>query len=146
MLRDGDVVAGDHRRPIVPAVGPTGAAGSVVRLADHLARRTNARLAVARRSPRPGSGSAIRPVRPMPHGATSAAPSSRLCRGDCRRARRHDRGAGYEVSFALVGQGLAPAARRFGVARDAAHLERLVAEAGAGRGRDQSGPLPILRA
>jgi hypothetical protein len=43
---------------------------------------------------------------------------------------------GYDVSFALFGAELEPAARRFAVAETLSHLERLVAEGRAQRGRD----------
>jgi hypothetical protein len=40
---------------------------------------------------------------------------------------------GYDVSYALFGSDLNPAARRFAVAETLSHLERLVREGGARR-------------
>jgi glyoxylase-like metal-dependent hydrolase (beta-lactamase superfamily II) len=44
--------------------------------------------------------------------------------------------SGYELSFALFGRDLKPAARRFAVAETLSHLERLVADGGARRSED----------
>jgi glyoxylase-like metal-dependent hydrolase (beta-lactamase superfamily II) len=124
LLRDRVLIAGDHLLPTIsPAVGlyPDSRPDP---LGDYLAslERTaslDLRLAL------PGHGEPI----DDPGGRSRALIEHHRNRLDAT-ARAVDDGAetGYEVSLALFGQDLAPAARRFAVAETLSHLERLVAE------------------
>ena len=59
--------------------------------------------------------------------------------GAAEAALRSEPQSGYELSFALFGGELKPAARRFAVAETLSHLERLVLEERAARREDDGG-------
>jgi glyoxylase-like metal-dependent hydrolase (beta-lactamase superfamily II) len=122
--RDGVLIAADHvLDPISPTVGLWPASRP-----DPLADYLNALERTIELAPRIAFGG---------HGETIEDPVAR-----CRTLIEHHRGrldaaesalgaepqSGYEISFALFGTELKPAARRFAVAETLSHLERLCAQ------------------
>jgi glyoxylase-like metal-dependent hydrolase (beta-lactamase superfamily II) len=132
LLRDGVLVSGDHvLDPISPAVGlypdsepdPLGSYLSSLRRTVELAPR----LAL------PGHGE---PIADPVARARALLEHHRARLEETAAALSSEPRTGYDVSFALFGADLAPAARRFAVAETLSHLERVVAEGGAVRGGD----------
>ena len=135
LLRDGVLVAADHLLdPITPTVGlwPESRPDP---LGDYLAALT----ATAELEPRlalPGHGEPIED----PVGRAReliAHHAERLTATED--ALGPEPQTGYQLSFALFGAELKPAARRFAVAETLSHLERLVLEGGATRHEDSGG-------
>jgi glyoxylase-like metal-dependent hydrolase (beta-lactamase superfamily II) len=129
LLREGVLVAGDHLLdPISPAVGlyPDSRPDP---LGDYLAslRRT---IELAPRLALPGHGDPI--VDPVAR-ARALIEHHRVRLAEAAAALAGEPRSAYELSFALFGQDLAPAARRFAVAETLSHLERLGLEERAGR-------------
>jgi len=127
LIRDGVLVAADHvLDPISPAVGlyPESRPDPLGDYLESLERvvELEPRLAL------PGHGEPI---------ADPAERARELIRHHRERLRRTaaalgpEPRTGYDVSLALFGLDLKPAARRFAVAESLSHLERLVAEGGA---------------
>jgi glyoxylase-like metal-dependent hydrolase (beta-lactamase superfamily II) len=131
LLRDGVLVAGDHLLdPISPAVGlyPDSRPDP---LGDYLASLART-IELAPRLALTGHGE---PIGDPAGRAQALIEHHRLRLAETVAALDGTPRSGYELSFALFGQDLAPAARRFAVAETLSHLERLVAEGGAVRGR-----------
>jgi len=127
LLRDGVLVAADHvLDPISPAVGlyPESRPDPLGDYLESLERVVELEPRVAL----PGHGEPI---------ADPAERARELIRHHGERLRRTaaalgpEPRTGYDVSLALFGLDLKPAARRFAVAESLSHLERLVAEGGA---------------
>ncbi len=132
LFRDGVLIAGDHvLDPISPAVGlyPESRPDP---LGDYLASLERV-VELAQRVAYGGHGEPI---------ADPAARARDLIRHHRERLRRTAASLGleprtaYDVSLALFGLDLKPAARRFAVAESLSHLERLVLEGGAARTGD----------
>ena len=124
LVRDGVLVAGDHLLPTIsPAVGlyPDSRPDPLGDYLASLERTATIGLTLAL----PGHGDPIGD----PAGRSRALIEHHRNRLDAT-ADAVDGGArtGYEVSLALFGRDLAPAARRFAVAETLSHLERLVIE------------------
>ena len=133
MLRRDDVLIGaDHvLDPITPAVG-LWPESSEDPLGDYL----GALATVVELAPRvvlPGHGEPI--VDPARRAAAIVAHHRERLEATAVALSDGPR-TGYEVSLALFGAELAPAARRFAVAETLSHLERLVLEGGAERAED----------
>jgi glyoxylase-like metal-dependent hydrolase (beta-lactamase superfamily II) len=130
--RDGVLVAADHvLQPISPAVGlyPQSRPDP---LGDYLASLERV-IELEPRVALPGHGE------PIPNPAERARELIRHHRERLRRtaaALGDEPRTGYDVSLALFGLDLKPAARRFAVAESLSHLERLVVEGGAERDGD----------
>jgi glyoxylase-like metal-dependent hydrolase (beta-lactamase superfamily II) len=133
-LRDGVLIGGDHLlRTISPAVGlyPESRPDP---LGDYLASLERT-VELAPRVVYPGHGE------PLHDAATRARElidhhSARL--DDTAAALSQRPRTAYEVSLELFGRDLSPTQRRFAVAETLSHLERLVREDRAGRGRDDT--------
>jgi glyoxylase-like metal-dependent hydrolase (beta-lactamase superfamily II) len=124
LVRDGVLVAGDHLLPrISPAVGlyPDSRPDPLADYLDSLERTAALDLRIAL----PGHGDPI---------ANPAGRARELIEHHRRRLDDTEAAldaaplSAYEVSLALFGADLAPAARRFAVAETLSHLERLVRE------------------
>lgn len=132
LLRDGVLLGGDHvLDPITPAVGlwPDSREDP---LGDYLV----ALEAVAQRSPTvvlPGHGD---PIEDVAGRARAIVAHHRGRLEETAAALGREPRTGYEVSYPLFGDALAPGARRFAVAEALSHLERLVREGGAVRHED----------
>jgi glyoxylase-like metal-dependent hydrolase (beta-lactamase superfamily II) len=132
LLRDGVLVSGDHvLDPISPAVGlyPDSRSDPLGDYLDSL-RRT---IELEPRLALPGHGE---PIENPAARARALLEHHRVRLEETAAALVDGPRTGYDVSFALFGADLAPAARRFAVAETLSHLERLVAEGGAVRGND----------
>ena len=135
LLRDGVLAAGDHLLdPITPTVGlwPESRPDP---LADYLAA-LEATIALEPTLALPGHGEPIED----PVGRAYALLDhhrERLARTAA--ALGDDPSTAYAVSFALFGDDLKPAARRFAVAETLSHLEHLVLQGGAGRLQSDGG-------
>jgi glyoxylase-like metal-dependent hydrolase (beta-lactamase superfamily II) len=132
LARDGVIVSGDHLLdPISPAVGlyPDSRPDP---LGDYLASLGRT-IELAPRLALPGHGE---PLTDPVGRARALVEHHRVRLEETAAALGAEPRTGYDVSFALFGAELAPAARRFAVAETLSHLERLVAEGGAARGRD----------
>jgi glyoxylase-like metal-dependent hydrolase (beta-lactamase superfamily II) len=132
LLRGGVLVSGDHvLDPISPAVGryPDSRPDPLGDYLDSL-RRT---IELAPQLALPGHGE---PIENPAARARALLEHHRLRLEETAAALTDGPRTGYDVSFALFGVELAPAARRFAVAETLSHLERLVAEGGAVRGSD----------
>ena len=135
LLRDGVLAAGDHLLdPITPTVGlwPESRPDP---LADYLAA-LEATIALEPTLALPGHGEPIED----PVGRAYALLDhhrERLSRTAA--ALGDDPSTAYAVSFALFGDDLKPAARRFAVAETLSHLEHLVLQGGAGRRESDGG-------
>jgi glyoxylase-like metal-dependent hydrolase (beta-lactamase superfamily II) len=131
LTSDGVLVAGDHLLdPISPAVGlyPDSRPDP---LADYLASLERT-IELAPRLALTGHGE---PIRDPVGRARALIEHHRFRLAETVAALERTPQSGSELSFALFGQDLAPAARRFAVAETLSHLERVVAEGGAERGR-----------
>ena len=135
LLRDGVLAAGDHLLdPITPTVGlwPESRPDP---LADYLTA-LEATIALEPTLALPGHGEPIEnPVRRA--SALLDHHRERLARTAA--ALGDDPSTAYAVSFALFGDDLKPAARRFAVAETLSHLEHLVLQGGAGRRESEGG-------
>jgi glyoxylase-like metal-dependent hydrolase (beta-lactamase superfamily II) len=135
LLRDGVLAAGDHLLdPITPTIGlwPESRPDP---LADYL-RALEETIALEPTLALPGHGELIED----PVGRARellAHHGERLERTGA--ALGEDPSTAYEVSFALFGDDLKPAARRFAVAETLSHLEHLVLHGGAGRRESDGG-------
>jgi glyoxylase-like metal-dependent hydrolase (beta-lactamase superfamily II) len=132
LLADGALIAGDH---LLPGISPTVGLWPDSRpdpLGDYLdsLRRT---IELAPRVAYGGHGS---PIDDPPARARDLLEHHRVRLDGTAAALGAEPRTGYDVSFALFGSELEPAARRFAVAETLSHLERLVAEGRAQRGRD----------
>jgi glyoxylase-like metal-dependent hydrolase (beta-lactamase superfamily II) len=139
--RDGVLIAADHiLDPISPAVGlyPESRPDPLGDYLESLQRVVELEPRIAYS----GHGEAIR---------NPVARSQELIRHHRERLRRTaaslgpEPRTGYDVSLALFGVDLKPAARRFAVAEALSHLERLVLEGGASR-NGSPGPISYTRA
>lgn len=132
LLKDGILVAADHLLPrITPTVGLWPASRSDP-LGDYLAalERTaelGARVAL------PGHGD---PISDPTSRARELQEHHRLRLEEMLAALGSEPKSGYELSFALFGEDLKPASRRFAVAETLSHAERLVNDAAARRHED----------
>ena len=141
LFKDGILVAGDHLLPrISPAIGrwpdssPEPLGDSVAALA--------ALPALAPRIALPGHGDPIddplaRAAELIEHHRERLDQLAAALDGESRSA--------YELSFPLFGPELTPAARRFAVAENASHLERLAREGRAERGTTGDGLIVYRR-
>jgi glyoxylase-like metal-dependent hydrolase (beta-lactamase superfamily II) len=131
-VRDGVLVAGDHLLPTIsPAVGlyPDSRPDPLGDYLDSLERTADLGLRVAL----PGHGEPI----DDPSSRSRALIEHHRNRLDATaEALEGGPKTGFDVSFALFGAELAPAARRFAVAETLSHLERLVVEGRAARQGD----------
>jgi glyoxylase-like metal-dependent hydrolase (beta-lactamase superfamily II) len=129
LLRDGVLIGGDHLLdPITPAVGLWPDASE-----DPLGDYLGALAAVVELAPRlvlPGHGD---PIHDPAGRAAAIVAHHRERLEETARALAGGPRTGFEVSLALFGRDLPPAARRFAVAETLSHLERLVREGGATR-------------
>jgi glyoxylase-like metal-dependent hydrolase (beta-lactamase superfamily II) len=134
LLRDGELVSGDHLLPdISPAVGlyPDSRPDPLGDYLDSLQRTAE----LAPRIAYPGHGDPIldpagRARELIEHHRNRLDATERSLAGASRPL------SGYDVSLALFGGALDPAARRFAVAETLSHLERLVVEGRAARAGD----------
>lgn len=129
LLRDGVLIGADHvLDPITPAVGlwPD---SSTDPLGDYLGALERT-IELAPRIVLPGHGD---PVLDPVGRARAIVEHHRVRLEETAAALVDGPRSGYEVSFALFGAELSPAARRFAVAETLSHLERLVLEGGARR-------------
>jgi glyoxylase-like metal-dependent hydrolase (beta-lactamase superfamily II) len=129
LVRDGVIVAGDHLLPrITPAVGlyPDSRPDPLGDYLDSLERTAalGVRLAL------PGHGE---PMHEPTARAREIVAHHRERLEATAAALGPEPRTGYDVSYALFGSDLNPAARRFAVAETLSHLERLVREGGARR-------------
>jgi glyoxylase-like metal-dependent hydrolase (beta-lactamase superfamily II) len=131
LLADGELMAGDHLLPgISPAVGlyPDSRPDP---LGDYLSSLERT-VALAPRVAYGGHGDPVddpvgRALELIAHHRARLDETAAAIAGGPR--------SGYEVSLVVFGAELAPAARRFAVAESLSHLERLVVEGRAARGR-----------
>jgi glyoxylase-like metal-dependent hydrolase (beta-lactamase superfamily II) len=141
LYRDGTLIAADHiLDPITPTVG-LWPASRPDPLGDYqlALERT---IELAPRLALPGHGEPIED----PVGRARALLEHHRERLDqTEAALTHDLKTGYAVSYALFGDDLKPAARRFAVAEALSHLERLVAE-GRGARHELDGVVAYTRA
>jgi glyoxylase-like metal-dependent hydrolase (beta-lactamase superfamily II) len=132
LVRDGVLVAGDHLLPTIsPAVGlyPDSRPDPLGDYLDSLERTADLGLRLAL----PGHGEPI----DDPSARSRALIEHHRNRLDATaEALVGGPKTGFDVSYALFGAELAPAARRFAVAETLSHLERLVVEGRAGRDGD----------
>jgi glyoxylase-like metal-dependent hydrolase (beta-lactamase superfamily II) len=132
LVRDGVLVAGDHLLPTIsPAIGlyPDSRPDPLGDYLDSLERTADLGLRLAL----PGHGEPI----DDPSARSRALIEHHRNRLDATaEALEGGPKTGFDVSFALFGAELAPAARRFAVAETLSHLERLVFEGRAGRRGD----------
>lgn len=129
LVRDGVLIAGDHLLPrITPAVGlyPDSRPDPLGDYLESLERTAALGLRLAL----PGHGD---PVDDPSGRAREIVEHHRRRLDETAAALRGTPRTGYEVSFPLFGEGLAPGARRFAVAETLSHLERLVREGRARR-------------
>jgi glyoxylase-like metal-dependent hydrolase (beta-lactamase superfamily II) len=132
LISDGLMLAGDHLLPrITPAVGlwPDSRPDP---LGDYL---DSLRMTIEL-EPRVVYGGHGDPIEDPPARARELIEHHRVRLGQTAAALGSEPRTGYDISFALFGMELTPAARRFAVAEALSHLERLVAEGHALRGRD----------
>jgi glyoxylase-like metal-dependent hydrolase (beta-lactamase superfamily II) len=134
LLKDGILIAADHLLPrITPTVGlwPASRADP---LGDYLGALERM-VELAPRIALPGHGDPI----PDPAGrARELQEHHHLRLQDAIAALGKEPKTGYELSFALFGDDLKPASRRFAVAETLSHAERLVNQAAALRHEDDS--------
>jgi glyoxylase-like metal-dependent hydrolase (beta-lactamase superfamily II) len=129
LLRDGVLLAADHvLDPITPAVGwyPDSRPDP---LGDYLASLARV-IELEPRVAYPGHGE---PIEDPAGRARDLVEHHRLRLEETAAALRDGPRTGFDVSHALFGRELKPAARRFAVAETLSHLERLVVEGGARR-------------
>jgi glyoxylase-like metal-dependent hydrolase (beta-lactamase superfamily II) len=132
LLSDGTLLAGDHLLPgISPAIGlwPDSRPDPLGDYLDSLRRTIEL-------APRVAYGGHGEPIGDPPGRARELLEHHRLRLDETAAALREGPRTGYDVSFAVFGALLAPAARRFAVAETLSHLERLVVEGRAARGGD----------
>jgi glyoxylase-like metal-dependent hydrolase (beta-lactamase superfamily II) len=132
LISDGRLMAGDHLLPgISPAIGlwPDSRPDPLGDYLDSL-RRT---VALAPRVAYGGHGD---PIDDPPARARELIEHHRVRLDETASALGTEPRTSYDVSFAVFGRELAPAARRFAVAETLSHLERLVAEGRARREGD----------
>jgi glyoxylase-like metal-dependent hydrolase (beta-lactamase superfamily II) len=135
LLRAGVLAAGDHLLdPITPTVGlwPESRPDP---LADYLAA-LEATIALEPTLALPGHGE---PIEDPVGRAHALLDHHRERLGRTAAALGEDPSTAYAVSFALFGDDLKPAARRFAVAETLSHLEHLVLQGGAGRRESDGG-------
>jgi glyoxylase-like metal-dependent hydrolase (beta-lactamase superfamily II) len=129
LLRDGALVAGDHLLPTIsPAVGlyPDSRPDPLGDYLDSLRRTDELDLRIAY----PGHGDPI--AEPSSRARALVEHHRERLEATAAALGREPR-SGYEVSYPLFGDGLAPIARRFAVAETLSHLERLRREGRAGQ-------------
>jgi glyoxylase-like metal-dependent hydrolase (beta-lactamase superfamily II) len=132
LVRDGVLVAGDHLLdPITPTVG-LWPASRPDPLADYLAALEET-IALDPTVALPGHGE---PIHDPAGRARELLDHHRLRLESTVGALADQPRTGYDVSFALFGDDLKPAARRFAVAETLSHLERLVHQGEARREED----------
>jgi glyoxylase-like metal-dependent hydrolase (beta-lactamase superfamily II) len=132
LLKDGVLVAADHvLGRITPTVGlwPASRADPLGDYLEALERTVE----LAPRVALPGHGDTIGDP---PHRARELQEHHRLRLEETAAALGTEPRTGYELSFALFGEDLQPAGRRFAIAETLSHVERLVHEGGAARGED----------
>jgi glyoxylase-like metal-dependent hydrolase (beta-lactamase superfamily II) len=132
LLRDGTLLAGDHLLPrISPAVGlwPDSSQDPLGDYLDSLRRTIEL-------EPRVAFGGHGEPVQDPPGRARELIEHHRVRLNEAAAALADGPRTGYDVSFALFGDDLTPAARRFAVAETLSHLERLAIEGRARREGD----------
>jgi glyoxylase-like metal-dependent hydrolase (beta-lactamase superfamily II) len=132
LVRDGVLIAGDHVLPrITPAVGlyPDSRPDPLGDYVDSLERTAALGLRLAL----PGHGD---PVEDPTERCRELIEHHRVRLDETVAALGSQPSTGYDVSYALFGADLGPAARRFAVAETLSHLERLVHE---GRARRSEG-------
>jgi glyoxylase-like metal-dependent hydrolase (beta-lactamase superfamily II) len=132
LLKDGVLVAADHLLArITPTVGlwPASRADP---LGDYLGALERT-IDLAPRIALPGHGD---PIEDPAGRARELIEHHRVRLEETVAALRPDPQTGYELSFALFGDDLKPAGRRFAVAETLSHLERLVHEGSARRADD----------
>jgi glyoxylase-like metal-dependent hydrolase (beta-lactamase superfamily II) len=132
LFADGTLVAGDHLLPgISPAIGlwPDSRPDPLGDYLDSLQRTIEL-------APRISFGGHGDPIDDPPARARELIDHHRARLDVTAGGLRDGPRTGYEVSFAVFGDSLAPAQRRFAVAETLSHLERLVVEGRARRGSD----------
>ena len=134
LLKDGVLIAADHLLPrITPTVGLWPASR-----ADPLGDYLGALERVAELAPHvalPGHGD---PIDDPAARARELQEHHRLRLAEAAAALGEEPRTGYELSFALFGDDLKPASRRFAVAETLSHAERLVNEGAASKYEDGS--------
>jgi glyoxylase-like metal-dependent hydrolase (beta-lactamase superfamily II) len=132
LLSDGALIAGDHLLPrISPAVGlwPDSRPDPLGDYLDSLRRTIEL-------APRVAYGGHGEPIEDPPARARQLIEHHRVRLDATAAALAEGLRTAYDVSFALFGAELTPAARRFAVAESLSHLERLALEGRAARGRN----------
>jgi glyoxylase-like metal-dependent hydrolase (beta-lactamase superfamily II) len=132
LLKDGLMIAGDHLLPrITPAVGlyPDSRPDPLGDYIDSLERVVE----LAPRLALPGHGD---PIADPAGRAREIVEHHRVRLDETRAALGREARTGYELSYVLFPDDRGPGQRRFAVAETLSHLERLVAEGRAARGRD----------
>jgi glyoxylase-like metal-dependent hydrolase (beta-lactamase superfamily II) len=135
LVRDGVLIAGDHVLPrITPAVGlyPDSRPDPLGDYLDSLERTAALGLRIAL----PGHGD---PVEDPTERCRAIVEHHRRRLDETAAALGREPSTGFEVSLALFGRELAPAARRFAVAETLSHLERLIHEGRARRNEAAGG-------
>jgi glyoxylase-like metal-dependent hydrolase (beta-lactamase superfamily II) len=135
LVRDGVLIAGDHVLPrITPAVGlyPDSRPDPLGDYLDSLERTAAFGLRIAL----PGHGD---PIEDPTERCRALVEHHRRRLDETAAALGAEPRTGYDVSLALFGRELAPAARRFAVAETLSHLERLIQEGRARRSEAAGG-------